>query len=150
MGTVDEDLPGGQGHQWHRARLFEGEGGGLRRDVVHVDRDELREVSDPQVARTGVDLVADVETAHGGADLRHDTGHVVPEHERTPVLQKLLELPVADHLVQRVDTGGAHPDQDVAVPEGGFGHLCHTCAVLAVLLDDECLHAWRPFCGEFR
>jgi hypothetical protein len=47
MGTVDEDLPGGQGHQRHRGCLCEGEGGRLGCDVVHVDRDELREASDP-------------------------------------------------------------------------------------------------------
>ncbi|EDY56574.1 conserved hypothetical protein [Streptomyces sviceus ATCC 29083] len=59
---------------------------------------ELREAPDPQVARTGIDLVADSEAAYGGADPRHDAGHVVAERERGLVLQKQLELPVADHL----------------------------------------------------
>jgi hypothetical protein len=67
----------------------------------------------------------------------------VPEYERKLVLQELLELPVADHFVQRVDAGGAHFDQDVPVSDRGLGHLSGAGAVLAVLLDDECLHAGR-------
>jgi hypothetical protein len=64
----------------------------------------------------------------------------VAEHERGPVLQEPFELPVADHLVQRVDAGRVHPDQDVAVSDGGLGYLRGAQAALSVLLDGECLH----------
>jgi hypothetical protein len=68
-------------------------------DVVLVDRDVLREGPDAQVAGAGVDLVAYLEVAYGGADAGNRAGDVVAEHERGPVLQEPLELAVADHLV---------------------------------------------------
>ena len=36
------------------------------RDIVLVDRDVFRERPDPQVAGTGVDLIAHLEVAYGG------------------------------------------------------------------------------------
>ena len=107
--AVDEGLPRGQRHQRHRGRLVQGERGWLGGDVVLVDRDVLREGPDPQVARAGVDLVAYLEVAYGGADAGHHAGDVVAEHERGLVLQQPLELAVADHLVQRVDARRRSP-----------------------------------------
>src|SRR5437667_1245664 len=83
----------------------------------------VREGSDTQVAGSGVDLVADLEGPDIGADARHGACDIVSEHERGLVLQELLELAVADHLVQRVDAGSTYLDQDVTGPEGGFGHV---------------------------
>ena len=116
----------------------------MRRDVVLVDRDVLREGPDPQVAGAGVDLVAYLEVAYGRADPGHHAGDVVAEHERGPVLQEPLELAVADHLVQRVDAGGAHLDQHVTVAELGLGYVGGAESVLAVVLDDERLHDRSP------
>ena len=123
---------------------MQGERGRLGRDVVLVDRDVLREGPDPQVAGAGVDLVADLEVAYGGADPGHHAGDVVAEHERGPVLQEPLELAVADHLVQRVDAGGAHLDQHVTVADLGLGYVGGAESVLAVVLDDERLHGRSP------
>ena len=103
-----------------------------------------REGPDPQVAGASVDLVADLEVAHGGADPGHHAGDVVAEHERGPVLQQPLELAVADHRVQRVDAGGAHLDQHVTVADLGLGDVGGAQSVLAVVLDDECLHDRSP------
>ena len=144
VGAVDEGLPGGQRHQRHRGRLVQGERGRLGRDVVLVDRDVLREGPDPQVAGASVDLVADLEVAYGGADPGHHAGDVVAEHERGLVLQEPLELAVADHRVQRVDAGGAHLDQHVTVADLGLGYVGGAESVLAVVLDDECLHDRSP------
>ena len=123
---------------------MQGERVRFARDVVLVDRDVLREGPDPQVAGAGVDLIAYLEVAYGGADPGHHAGNVVAEHERGPVLQELLELPVADHLVQRVDTGGAHLDQHVTVADLRLTYVGGAESVLAVLLDDECLHDRLP------
>ena len=122
---------------------MQGERGWLGGDVVLVDRDVLREGPDPQVAGASVDLVADLEVAYGRADPGHHAGDVVAEHERGPVLQQPLELAVADHLVQRVDAGGADLDQHVTVADLGLGDVGGAQSVLAVLLDDECLHDSR-------
>ena len=109
-----------------------------------VDGDAFREGPDTQVAGSRVDLVADCVVRYLGPDLRHDSGEVVSEHERRPVLQHRLELAVADHLVQGVDTGGAlTPDQDITRPDRGLGHLGGAEAALAISLDDECLHVSR-------
>jgi hypothetical protein len=93
------------------------------REVVLVDRDVLREGPDPQVAGPGVDLVPYLEVAYEGADPGHHAGDVVAEHERCPVLQELFELAVADHLVERVDAGGAHLDQHVIVTDLGLTYV---------------------------
>jgi hypothetical protein len=85
-------------------------------------------------------LVADLEVAYGGADPGHHAGDVVTEHERCPVLQELLELAVADHLVQRVEAGVAHLDRHVTVANVGLRYVGGAQSVLAVPLDDECLH----------
>jgi hypothetical protein len=68
----------------------------------------------------------------------------VAEHERGPVFQEPLELPVADHLVQRVDASGAHLDQHVTVADLRLGYIGGVEPVLAVMLDDECLHDRPP------
>ena len=142
--AVDEDLPGGQGDQRYGGGFLECERVRLGRDVVLVDRDEFGERADPEVARTGVDLVTDLEVAHVGADLGDHAGHVVAEHEGRLALDQPLELAVAGHLVQRVDARGAHPDEDVASSDGRLGHVGGARTVLAVLLDDECLHDGGP------
>jgi hypothetical protein len=116
-------------------------------DVVLVDRDVFREGPDTQVAGAGVDLIAYLEVAYGRTDPGHHAGNVVTEHERSPVLQKLLELAVADHLVERVDAGGAHLDQHVTVADLRLRYLGGAQAVFAVLLDDECLHDRSPLRG---
>src|SRR5215218_4307094 len=109
-----------------------------------VDRDVLGEGPDPQVAGAGVDLVGYLEVAYDGADPGHHAGDVVAEHERGPVLQEPLELAVADHLVQRVDAGGTDLDQHVTVADLGLGYVGGGESVLAVVLDDECLHGRPP------
>src|SRR5205814_1450729 len=78
------------------------------------------------------------------ADPGHHAGDVVAEHERGLVLQEPVELAVADHLVQRVDAGGAHLDQHVTVADLGLGYVGGAESVLAVPLDDECLHDRSP------
>ena len=50
---------------------------------------------------------------------------------------RLLELAVADHLVQRVDASGAHLDQHVTLADLRLGYVGGAQSVLAVLLDDE-------------
>lgn len=55
-------------------------------------------------------LVAHREVPHIGSYACDDAGDVVPEPE----------LAVPDLGVQRVDVGGADPDQDVAVSQLGF------------------------------
>src|SRR5215212_3967254 len=143
-GAVDQGLPSSQCHQRHRRRLVQGERVRFGRDVVLVDRDVFREGPDPQVAGAGVDLIAHLEVAYGGADPGHHPGDIVAKHERGPVLQELFELAVADHLVERVDTGGAHLDQHVTVADLRLGYLGGANSVRAVLLDDECLHDRSP------
>src|SRR5207253_10174736 len=109
-----------------------------------IDGYVLREGSDTQVARSGVDLIAGLVVRHVGPDPRHDARHVVSEHERCLVLQEEPELAVAYHLVQRVDAGSTHPDEDVTGPDGGIGHLCGAETAFAIFLDDECLHDRPP------
>src|SRR5882672_4779832 len=109
-----------------------------------VDGNVLREGPDTQVAGSGVDLVADLVVPHVGPDPRHDAREVVSEHERRLVLQESLELAVAYHLVQRVDAGSTHPDQDVTGSDGGIWHLGGAEAAAAIFLDDECLHNRPP------
>jgi hypothetical protein len=90
-------------------------------------------------SRGDVDLIAYLEVRYGGTNHPgHHAGNVVAEHERGPILQEPLELPVADHLVQRVDAGGAH--QHVTIADLRLGHVGGAQSVLAVLLDDGCLH----------
>ncbi len=113
----DQDLPGSQGDQWYRAGLGHGQGGRLERDVILVDRDVLGEGADAKVPGAGEHLVAHLEAADAGADLGDHTGDVVAEREGRLVLQKLLELAVPDHDVQRVDARCAHPDQYVGVAD---------------------------------
>jgi hypothetical protein len=122
----------------------QGERGWLGRDVVLVDRDVLREGPDPQVAGASVDLVAYLKVAYGRADPGHHAGDVMAQHERGLVLQEPLELAVADHLVQRVDAGGAHLDQHVTVADLRLGYVGAAQSVLAVVLDDERLHGLSP------
>lgn len=140
VGEVDQRLPCGQGDQWDRGRLLEGERSRLDRDVVRVDGDLLGERADAEVARPGVDLVAHGEAADVGTHLRDDAGDVVAEGERALVLDELLELAVADHLVERVDARRAYVDEDVAGTDRGSGHLRGCQTVGAVVGDDECLH----------
>ena len=113
-------------------------------DVVLVDRDVLGEGPDAQIARARVDLVADGEVTDVRADLGHHSGDVVAEHEGLLVLQKLLELTVADHLVQWIDAGRNDSHQDVGVADLRLGYVGGAQAVLAVLRDDECLHGCPP------
>src|SRR4029453_3885330 len=94
-----------------------------------------------------VDLIAYTEVAYGGADPGHHAGNVVAEHERGPVLQETLELAVADHLVQRVDTGGAHLDQHVTLADLRLRYIGCAKSVLAVLLHNECFHDRSPLAG---
>src|SRR5438046_2648592 len=114
-----------------------------------VDCNVLREGPDTQVAGSGVDLVADLVVAHVGPDPRHDARDVVSEHEGRPVLKQQLELAVAYHLIQRVDAGSTHADQDVTGPDGGIWHLGGAEAALAISLDDECLHNRPPVVRRF-
>ena len=144
--AIDEGLPGGQGYERHRAGLAQRQRGRLGGDVVLVDRDVLRERADPQVAGASEDLVAGLEVAHGRADLRHDAGHLVAEHERALIPQQPLELTVADHRVQRVDARGAHLDEHVTGADVGLGYIGGAKTVLAVALDDESLRD-RPELG---
>src|SRR5207244_1402082 len=116
-GEINERLPSGEGDERNCGSLMEGQRGWFEGDVILVDRDVLREGPDAEVARARVDLVADLEPADGGADLRHHPGEIVAEHERLLVSQELLELAVADHLVQRVDARRADLDQDVTVAD---------------------------------
>ena len=118
VGTFHEDLPRSERDQGDGRCFLEGERLGLERHVVLVDRDELGERSRAQVAGPGVDLVTDPEVADVRPDLGDDAGHVVPEHERRLAFDQALELPVAGHLVQRVDACGAHSHQHVAWGDG--------------------------------
>src|SRR5438132_11507508 len=101
-----------------------------------VDGNGLREGPDTQVAGSRVDLVADLEVPDLGPDPRHDTRDVVSEYERRLVLQEQLELAVAHHLVQRVDAGSTHPDQDVTGPDDPIGHFRGAQAAFAIARDD--------------
>jgi hypothetical protein len=112
----------------------------LDRHIVLIDRDVLGEGADAQITGARIHLVADLEVADGRTDLGHHTGDVVADHDGGLVFQQLLELTVADHLVQWVDAGRAHPDQDVTAANLRFGNLGGAETVLAVLRDDECLH----------
>ena len=75
--------------------------------IVLIDRDVLGEGADAQIAEARKHLVAGLEVADGRTDLGHHTGDIVTNHEGGLVLQQLLELTVADHLVQWVDAGRA-------------------------------------------
>ena len=55
---------------------------GLMARSSSCDGDALGEGADAVVARSPVDLVADGEARHGGADAGDDAGEVVPEGER--------------------------------------------------------------------
>jgi hypothetical protein len=114
--------------------------GRLEGHIVLIDRDVLGEGSDPQIAGARIHLVADSEVTDGRTDLGHHTGDIVANHEGGLVLQQLLELTVADHLVQWVDAGRAHPDEDVIAANLRFGNLRGAETILAVPRDDECLH----------
>jgi len=106
--------------------------------VVHGD--QLGEGPDAQVAGPCVDLVTDPEVGDGGTDADDDPGHVVAQDERRLVLDQLFELPVADHLVERVDARGADADQHLVAADLGVGDLGGPQGVLAVLVDDVGLH----------
>ena len=121
LSLLHQDLPSGQRDQGDGGGLVQSERGRLGCDVVLVDRDVFGEGPDAQVAGAGVDLVTDVEVADARANLRHHSGDVVADHEGGLVFQELLELTVADHLVQWVDAGRAHPDQDVTVANPRLG-----------------------------
>ena len=140
MGHVDQGLPGGERDQGNCCRLLERQGRRLQGDVVGVDGDLVGEGADAQVARSGVDLVADLEAADVGADLGDHAGEVVAEGERALVLDELFELAVADHLVERVDAGGADVDQDVVRADGRGRDLGRFQSVGSVAGDDEGFH----------
>ena len=123
LSDIDQRLPGGEGDQGNGSGLVQGQRRRFECDVVLVDRDVLGEGPDTQVAGARVDLVADLERADGAADLRHHAGDVVAEHERLLVLDELLELAVADHLVQRVDACRADLDQHVTVADLRLGDV---------------------------
>src|SRR6188474_1868523 len=105
-----------------------------------VDGDVLRKGPDAQVARSGIDLVADLVVTHISPDPRHNAGQIVSQHERRSVLEEPLELAVAYHLVERVDAGSTHADQDITGADGGIWQLSSAKAIFPVPLDDECLH----------
>jgi hypothetical protein len=117
---------------------------GLGCDVVLVDRDVFGEGPDAQVTGPCVYLVADFEVADTRTDLGHHSGDVVADHEGSLVLQELLELTIANHLVQRVDAGCTHSHQDVIVANFGFGYVRGPKAVLTVPSYDDCLHVCPP------
>ena len=126
----DQRLPRGKRYQRDRRCLFHRERVRLEGEVILVDGDVFSERPDAQVAGSGVDFVADLVVPHAGADPHHDAREIVSEHERRLVLQKQLEFAVANQLVQRVDAGGTHSDQDVAGSDGGIWHLGGTEAAL--------------------
>ena len=96
--------------------------------------------ADPEVPWSCIDLVADLEVSYVGADLGDHPGEIVAECEGSLVLQELLELAVANHLVQRIDAGTGDPDEDVAVADRRLRDIGGPQAVLAVPLDNERLH----------
>ena len=141
VGDVDQGLPRGQRHERYGGGFLERQRPRLERDVVGIDGDELGEGPDPQVTRAGVHLVADLEVAHVGAHLGDHSGDVVTEDERRLVLQELLELAVADHLVQRVDAGRSDVDEHVPWAHRGDRDVAQLERAGAVAGDGEGFHS---------
>ena len=145
VGDLDQRLPGGQADQRDGGRFRHRELPRLRRQVVFVDGDELREGADPVLVRSRVDLVAWLELPHPRPDPDHDTGHVVAQDERRAIGQDELELPVPDLGVQGVDARGVDLDQHVVLAHLGLRHLAGPKAAAAsVAVDDECPHVSPP------
>src|SRR5690349_21786204 len=107
---VYQGLPRRECHERNRRGFLHRERLRLQGDVSLVDGDELSEGADAQVARPRVDLVAHFEVLYLSADARHDAREIMPERERALVLDEVLELSVAHHLVEGIDAGGAHPN----------------------------------------
>jgi len=137
---IDQGLPRGERDQGNGCRLVERQRRWLERHVRSVEGNLLGEGTDALVARSGVDLVTDLEAAEVRADLRDDAGEVMAEGEGALVLDELLELPVADHLVERVDAGRPYVDQDVVRTDLRCRDLGQSEPVRAVVGDDEGLH----------
>jgi hypothetical protein len=87
VGLLDEGLPGGQRDQRQRRGLNHVETLRFGSDIGLVDGEVFGESSDPVLAGFGVDGVAGLEAMHPRAGCRHDTGHVVAEHDRKLVPQ---------------------------------------------------------------
>lgn len=99
LGERQVERPGDQEHHRDRGSLGERQARWFRCHVRLVDGDELRERADAKIPRPGEDLITHSEVANLRARLGDNASHVVAQREGPSVLQQLLELAVADHLV---------------------------------------------------
>jgi hypothetical protein len=120
---LDQRLPGGQRHQRQRGGLDHRQRGRFDRQVVLVDRDQLRERADAVGAGPRIYLITRRESSHGAAYLKDHTGQVVAEDERGLVRQHQLELAVLDLDVEHVHPRCVDLDEDVTITDHRVGHL---------------------------
>ncbi len=99
------------------------------------------ESSDAVIVRARIDLVAHLEVAHASTDPDDRPGHVVAQDQGQAVGKNQLEFAAPDLGIQRVDAGRVDLDQDIVVPQFGFGQVADAARFfLSVAIDDEGLH----------
>ena len=137
--SFDQHLPRGQTNQRDRSRFCHGEGCGLHRHVVFVDRNQFREGAGSPGGR--IDFVAGLESTHSRSDADHDPGQVMTQNERQAKPQEGLELAVSDFGIHGVHTSGVNLDEDLILPRFRIWHVASPHAIGAsVTIEDECLH----------
>jgi len=117
----------------------------LKSDVGFVHRNKFCESADAILGGPRIDFIACVESPHLRSDANHHPSHFIAQGERQSIRQKEFELAVSDLCIQRVDAGSVDLDQHIVVPQPGLWHFTKPSAVLAIAVDDECLHDMCPF-----
>ncbi|MNT23750.1 hypothetical protein D3C72_1591830 [compost metagenome] len=145
LAHFDQRLPGGQSDQRDRGGFLHGEACRFQREVCGIDRNQLCKGACPEIARTGVDLVARLELPHIGADVQDRSGQIVTENEGWTIGQEQLELAIAHLGIQKVDRCGLNANQHIIGTDLRFGHVGQTKrALLLVFVDDEGFHGFSP------
>lgn len=83
-----------------------------------------------------------LEVIHAGADSLDDARAVAAEDERVLMRDHVRDPPGSDTVVDRVQSGGLHPDRDRAIGDRRNGQVGQL-RLLASGRDMECLHRHR-------
>ena len=137
---LDERLPCGQCNHRQRRCLHRVSGGRRQGHRIGVDRNNLAERAHPHHSGVAVDLVPDGELRHLLTDRDHLTGQFPAHHLGQVEPEHCLELSCAGALIGVVHARRDHAHQHLPRPRGRLGHR-HLPHRVAVLLQDECLHA---------
>ena len=111
---VEEPLPGSEAGERHSGRFDKTQAPRLRRELADLDYNEFR-VAAAVVSEESEDFVAGLAGGVRPAAF-DDARDVAAEHDRQFLLLHDWKSAGPDLVVDRVDAGGAHPDQRFGLP----------------------------------